>query len=99
MNSNKLNFNDLEERAKEMVDKEQYEKALRIYYYMAYGDPSLDGGWLGWKIGICYERLNQIDAARYWYGRAVEENPEVREYVKEQERMGPIDISDLVDRG
>jgi hypothetical protein len=42
---------------------------------MADGDPSLDGGYLGMKIAECYEALGDLYAAKYWYHRAVEENP------------------------
>jgi hypothetical protein len=42
---------------------------------MADGDPSLDAGYLGKKIAECYEALGEPYAAKYWYGRAVEEGP------------------------
>ena len=46
---------------------------------MSDGDPSLDGGYLGKKIAECYEALGNLHAAKFWYGRAIEENPEARE--------------------
>ena len=63
---------------------------------MADGDPSLDGGYLGGRIAECYERLGERDAARYWYGRAVEENPAIRLGERAAcERLGSISIDDL----
>jgi hypothetical protein len=63
---------------------------------MADGDQSLDGGYLGERIAECYERLGEPDAARYWYGRAVEENPEANGKAAEaRQRLGAISISDL----
>ena len=94
----KYDFNILERYASEFTDNEKYEDALRIYFYMADGDPSLDAGYLGEKIAMCYEKLGQIYAAKYWYGRAVEENPEVRlSAAAAYERLGKIvTIDDLV---
>ncbi len=37
-------FNLLEKKAKEFVALGQFDKALRIYFFMADGDPSLDAG-------------------------------------------------------
>jgi tetratricopeptide (TPR) repeat protein len=89
-------FNKLEMRALELVEAGSIKDALRIYLWMADGDPSLDGGYLGGRIGECYERLGELDAARYWYARAVEENPEVcLPEAKARGRLGGISISDL----
>jgi hypothetical protein len=46
---------------------------------MSDGDPSLDGGYLGKKLGECYELAGDPHAAKYWYGRAVEECPDGRD--------------------
>lgn len=47
-----------------------------IYLFMgADGDQSLDAGYLGERLGECYENLGDLHAAKYWYGRAVEESP------------------------
>jgi tetratricopeptide (TPR) repeat protein len=89
-------FNKLEVRALELAEAGSIKDALRIYLWMADGDPSLDGGYLGGRIGECYEHLGELDAARYWYARAVEENPEVRlPEAQARERLGDISISDL----
>lgn len=65
---------------------------------MADGDPSLDGGYLGEKIAQCYESMEVLYAAKYWHGRAVEENPEVRiasmEAKKRLEKV--VTINDLL---
>jgi tetratricopeptide (TPR) repeat protein len=89
-------FNKLERKAIELVQSGSIRDALRIYLWMADGDPSVDGGYLGGRIGQCYELLGELDAARYWYARAVEENPEVN--LKEEQsrvRLGNISIAHL----
>jgi hypothetical protein len=92
-------FNKLEMAAASATDEGRLRDALRIYLFMADGDPSLDGGYLGGRIAECYERLGELDAARYWYGRAVEENPVVRtKEVAARERLGGISIEDLCGR-
>ena len=64
---------------------------------MADGDPSLDAGYLGEKIAECYEALGDPYSARYWYGRAVEENPEVRiKSVAARERLSGFGIEELL---
>ena len=71
-------FNLLEKRASALKECGRYRDAMTIYFFMSDGDPSLDGGYLGERLGECYEALGELSAARYWYGRAVEENPDVR---------------------
>jgi hypothetical protein len=89
-------FNALERRAKELIEAGLQRDAIRIYLFMADGDPSLDGGYLGERIGQCYEALGDFAAAKYWYGRAVEENPEVRSAsVAARKRLEAITIDDL----
>lgn len=64
---------------------------------MADGDPSLDAGYLGQRLGECYERLGDLHAAKYWYGRAVEENPEMRLVSAEaRRRLSAVGIDDLI---
>jgi tetratricopeptide (TPR) repeat protein len=93
----KYDFNVLEMAAQRFVENKEYGNAIRIYLFMADGDPSLDGGYLGEKLGQCYEALGDLMAAKYWYGRAVEENPGVRLYSQEaRERLKYIGIDDLV---
>ena len=89
-------FNELERTAATFKKSGRDRDALRIYLFMADGDPSLDGGHLGGQIAGCYERMGDLDAARYWYGRAVEENPAVRvEECSARERLGSISIEGL----
>lgn len=71
-------FNRLERRAMELVDADEIADAIKVYLFMADGDQSLDGGYLGERLGECYEKIGDLHAAKYWYGRAVAENPEVR---------------------
>lgn len=90
-------FNILEQRAQELIDAGRAKDAIRIYLFMADGDPSLDGGYLGKKLGECYERLGDLHAAKYWYGRAVEENPAARkDCAAARERLEGVTINDLV---
>lgn len=69
----RFDFNVLETRAADLVKAGRPRDALRLYFFMADGDPSLDAGYLGKKIAECYEALGEPYAAKYWYGRAVEE--------------------------
>ncbi|CVI56101.1 hypothetical protein FY140_12265 [Agrobacterium tumefaciens] len=92
-----FDFNWLEQRAKELTDTGNVVDAIKIYLFMADGDPSLDGGYLGEKLGECYEQSGDLHAARYWYGRAVEENPEIRISALEGlRRLQHVGINDLV---
>jgi tetratricopeptide (TPR) repeat protein len=93
----KYDFNVLERAARELIMRSQYRDALRIYYFMSDGDPSLDAGYLGERIGECYEALGELQAAKYWYGRAVEENPEARaKSVAALSRLAGVSIDDLL---
>ncbi|OWK22584.1 hypothetical protein AJ87_42550 [Rhizobium yanglingense] len=74
----RYDFNHLERRATELVEAGEITDAIKIFLFMADGDQSLDAGYLGEKLGDCYEKLGDLHAAKYWYGRAIEENPEVR---------------------
>lgn len=46
-------FNKLEMRALELAEAGSINDALRIYLWMADGDSSFDGGYLGGRIGEC----------------------------------------------
>jgi len=90
-------LNVLERAARRFMATGEFAKAIRIYLSMADGDPSLDAGYLGEKLGECYEALGQLDAAKYWYGRAVEENPEVRTLAKQRrEALAALTVADIV---
>jgi hypothetical protein len=93
----KYDFNILERRPEELVEDGRIRDAIRIYLFMADGDSSLDAGYLGQKLGACYERLGDLHTATYWYGRAVEENPEVRlESAEARRRLSAVGIDDLI---
>ena len=74
-----MDFNALEKAAIGAIDNGRFADAIRIYLFMSDGDSSLDGGYLGERLGYCYEALGDIAAARFWYSRAIEENPEARQ--------------------
>jgi len=86
-------FNHLERRAKELIARGNAADAIKIYLFMADGDQSLDAGYLGERLGECYENLGDLHAAKYWYGRAVEENPDIRQAsVEARKRLHQIGI-------
>jgi tetratricopeptide (TPR) repeat protein len=83
-------------KAREFREAGSHREALNIYLFLADGDQSLDGGFLGERIGECYEALGDLYSAKYWYGRAVEENPEVRvKSVEARARLSEIMIEEL----
>lgn len=94
----RYDFNVLEPRAREFIDASRTRDAIRIYLFMADGDPSLDAGYLGNKLAECYERIGEWQAAKYWYRRAIEENPAVYgpECAKAREPLVDATIDDLV---
>lgn len=70
-------FNQLERSAKALMQADRHRDALAVYFYMADGDSSLDAGYLAMRIATCYEALGELHAAKFWHGRAIEENPGV----------------------
>jgi hypothetical protein len=93
----KYDFNALERRAKDLLRDRRPQDAIKIYLFMSDGDQSLDGGYLGEKIAQCHECMGDLHAAKYWYGRAVEENPVVRvDAVAARERLRGVTIDDLL---
>lgn len=94
----KYDFNKLEERAMNLLGLGFPHEAIKIYLFMADGDQSLDGGYLAKKIAQCYEEMKDLHAAKYWYGRAIEENPEVRiDCVKARSRLDHVTIHSLLE--
>lgn len=93
----RYDFNQLERVATELINSGRVADALKIYLFMADGDQSLDAGYLGEKLGHCYEQLGDLHAAKFWYGRAVEENPKVRQTAAQAlERLSDVGIERLV---
>lgn len=89
--------NFLMRRARELAEQNAHYDALCIYLHMADGDCSLDGGWLGERIGECYQSLGDPYSAKYWFARAVEENPEVRLGAAEAlKKLADVRIDDLL---
>lgn len=93
----RYDLNILETAAARYTTSGEFEKAIRIYLFMADGDSSLDGGYLGEKLGQCYEAIGNLVAAKYWYGRAIEENPDVRQHAVERRKaLDNVDVTDIV---
>jgi hypothetical protein len=93
----RYDFNVLERRAQELLRSGRPDDAIRIYFFMADGDPSLDAGYLGKRIAECYEEMGYLYAAKYWYGRAVEENPVRSDCIEARNRLeAAVNIDDLV---
>src|SRR5688572_30564973 len=88
-------FTNLETSALRHMDGGRHLDALKIYYFMSDGNPSLAGGHLGMQIGRCCERLNDRYAAKFWYGRATEENPDRVDYAEARARLSGTKIDDL----
>jgi hypothetical protein len=90
-------FNKLEKKAEELLHAGLPHEAVKIFLFMADGDQSLDGGYLAKRIAQCYEQMKDLHAAKYWYGRAVEENPEVRvDCLEARKRLDFVTIDDLL---
>jgi hypothetical protein len=89
-------FNVLERRAQHFIDSGRPRDAMAIYLYMADGDPSLDAGYLAHRIGECLEAMGDHHSAKWWYGRAVEENPERVEFVAARSRLESVTIAPLL---
>lgn len=90
-------FNRFERSASKLKELGRWQDALEVYMFMADGDPSLDAGYLGTRIAECYEAMGRVREAKYWHGRAVEENPGVRTDSEEAlRRLGDIPIEHLL---
>lgn len=90
-------FNRFERSASRLKELGRWQDALEVYLFMADGDPSLDAGYLGGRIAECYEALGRPREAKYWYGRAVEENPGVWAASEEAlRRIGDLPVEHLL---
>ncbi len=92
----RFDFNFLERRAADFIVAGRSGNAMAIYLYMANGDPSLDANYLGERIGRCCELLGDLHGAIWWYGSAIEENPEVPLYVEARRRLNDVSIEHLL---
>lgn len=96
----KYNFNTLNDAALKFFESKFYDKAIDIYIFMGDGDPSLDGGFIAYWLGRCYQSLGSLQVAKYWYGRAVEENPQITLYVEARQNLSEITpIKEIVSLG
>jgi tetratricopeptide (TPR) repeat protein len=88
-------FNELENRARAFKEAGRFRDAMAIYFFMGDGDPSLDAGYLAARIGECHEALGDRHAARWWYGRALEENPHIAEYQGLKRKLESVGFDEL----
>jgi tetratricopeptide (TPR) repeat protein len=90
-------YNVLESAASSYFERGDYENAIRIYIYMAYGDTGLDGEYLGERLGECYEMQGKLNVAKYWYERAFYESGESRLFVAGRlDALKDVGIDDIV---
>jgi hypothetical protein len=73
-------MNALEGAVDEKREAKDFGGAREIYLVMGDGDPSLDAGGLAHQIAQTYEAEGRLMEAKYWYNRALEENPEIPAY-------------------
>jgi tetratricopeptide (TPR) repeat protein len=90
-----LDFNELERRALALRKAGRFRDAMAIYFFMGDGDPSLDAGYLAYQIAMCHEALGDLHAAKWWYGRALEENPRIPKYQEARRRLENIGFDKL----
>ncbi len=76
--------------------EDKFQEAIEIYLFLASGDNSLDAGYLAVQLAQCYEQLGRLNEARYWGGRAVEENPTVSDRIEINAHLGPVDVDHLI---
>lgn len=88
-------FNELERRAVRFKEAGRFRDAMAVYFFMGDGDPSLDAGYLAARIGECHEALGDLHAARWWYGRALEENPQIAEYQEKRQKLELVGFDKL----
>jgi tetratricopeptide (TPR) repeat protein len=90
-------FNRFERSAVKLKELRRWQDALEVYMFMADGDPSLDAGYLGTRMAECYEAMGRLREAKYWHGRAIEENPGVRLDSEEAlRRIGDMPVEHLL---
>jgi hypothetical protein len=92
----RYDFNVLERAAQDLIDSGRPADAIKIYLFMGDGDQSLDAGYLGKRLGECYEAIGDLHAAKFWYGRAVEENQHLQPYIEARKRLESLNIDTLV---
>lgn len=90
-------FNRFERSAGRLKELGRWQDALEVYLFMGDGDPSLDAGYLGMRIAECYAAMGRMREAKYWHGRAVEENPGVRTSSEDAlKRIGDLPVEHLL---
>jgi hypothetical protein len=89
-------LNNIVAKIDKLIHEERYNDALFLLYYISIDDPSLEAGYYAYLIGKCYEETNNITGARFWYKRAVEENPEVTQYSSALDRTEEMDIESMI---
>jgi hypothetical protein len=92
-----LDFTKISTFANRLEEIGKYSEAIKIYYCLCDGDSSLEAGYFAHRISTCYEKLGDNFAAKYWAGRAVEENPTIGQYTEQREKFSSVEILNLLD--
>ncbi len=69
------------------MEKGEYRRAAARFYALMDGDPSLEAGCNAEKLAACYDAMGEVQPARYWYRRAVEENPETHQHARARRQI------------
>ena len=67
---------------------------LKIFLFIAVIDTK--SGLFSERVGSCYENIGDLHSAKYWYGKAVKENPTIEPYVRARERLKHVNIDLLL---
>jgi tetratricopeptide (TPR) repeat protein len=90
-------LNVLQKYASKYLEVGEFDEAIALFLEIAHSDKTLDAGYLAERIGFCYEQKRQFHVAKYWYDRAVEENPEIEAYKTAARRFTALTVDELVD--
>jgi hypothetical protein len=90
-----LDFTKISTLADRLEKADNFSDAIRAYLCLCDGDPSLEGGYFANRLSVCYEKLGEFFAAKYWAGRAVEENPGIDQYSVQRAKFENVTILDI----
>ena len=88
-------FNVLSAAAADFYRQNRFRDSLKIFLFIAVIDT--ESGFYSERVGSCYENIGDLHSAKYWYGKAVKENPTIEPYVRARERLKHVNIDFLLD--